>query len=111
MTEIAIAGCGVVGAAIAYELSRLPNLKITLFDENFPASGATKAALGVLMGVISQKTQGRAWKLRQTSLERYETLIPELESLTGYSIPYNRQGIVLLHFTGENREKDRKSHV
>ena len=108
MTEIAIAGCGVVGAAIAYELSRLPDLKITLFDENLPASGATKAALGVLMGVISQKTQGRAWKLRQTSLERYETLIPELELLTGYSIPYNRQGIVLLHFAGENREKWQK---
>jgi glycine/D-amino acid oxidase-like deaminating enzyme len=108
MTQIAIAGCGVVGAAIAYELSRIPGLKITLFDENLPASGATGAALGVLMGVISQKTQGRAWKLRQESLERYETLIPELESLTGCSIPYNRQGIVLLHFAGENQEKWQK---
>lgn len=108
MTRIAIAGGGVIGAAIAYELSRLPHLKITLFDENLPASGATGAALGVLMGVISQKTAGRAWKLRQTSLERYKTLIPELESLTGSSIPYNRRGIVLLHFTGENREKWKK---
>lgn len=60
------------------------------------------------MGVISQKTAGRAWKLRQTSLERYETLIPELESLTGFSLPDNRQGIVLLHFVGENREKWQK---
>lgn len=108
MTEVAILGCGVVGAAIAYELSRIPSLKITLFDENLPASGSTGAALGVLMGAISQKTQGRAWKLRQASLQRYESLIPELEALTGCSIPHNRQGIVLLQFAGENQDKWQK---
>lgn len=102
MTKIAIIGSGIVGAAIAYELSRLPGLQITLFDEQQPASGATGASLGVLMGVISQKTGGRAWKLRQASLQRYQTLIPELESLTGSQIPCNRQGIVWLRFQGES---------
>jgi glycine/D-amino acid oxidase-like deaminating enzyme len=108
MIHLAIIGCGVVGAAIAYELSRVPGLKITLLDEKVPASGSTGAALGVLMGAISQKTKGRAWKLRQISLQRYETLIPELEFLIGQKIPFNRQGIVMLCFAEEELEKYHK---
>ena len=96
MTQVAIIGCGVVGAAIAYELSQVPGLQVAVLDRQLPAQAATKAALGVLMGVISHKTKGRAWQLRQASMQRYETLIPELEILTGHHIPFNRQGILML---------------
>ncbi len=105
MTHIAIIGSGIIGAAIAYELSLLKEFKITLIDEKKPASGSTGAALGVLMGIISHKTKGRGWKLRQTSLQRYETLIPELEILTGQTISVNRQGILMLRFAGEAIER------
>ncbi len=104
INRVAIIGCGVIGSAITYELSRVPGLKITLFDENVPASGSTGAALGVLMGAISQKTKGRAWQLRQASLQRYQTLIPELEALTGQIIPYNRQGILRLCLINEKEQ-------
>jgi len=96
MTQVAIIGCGVVGAAIAYELSQVPGLQVAVLDRQLPAQAATKAALGVLMGVISHKTKGRAWQLRQASMQRYETLIPELEILTGHRIPFNCQGILML---------------
>ncbi|NEO27241.1 MAG: FAD-binding oxidoreductase [Kamptonema sp. SIO4C4] len=105
MTRIAVIGGGVVGAAIAYELSRLPHLQVTLLEENQAASGSTGAALGILMGVISQKTKGRTWRLRDASLRRYQTLIPELEALTGQSIPYNRQGLLKLCFQAEDWPK------
>jgi glycine/D-amino acid oxidase-like deaminating enzyme len=85
-----------VGAAIAYELSLIPGLSITVLDKQPPAQGATSAALGVLMGIISHKIKGKAWQLRQTSLQRYETLIPELEANTNHQILYNRQGILML---------------
>jgi glycine/D-amino acid oxidase-like deaminating enzyme len=104
MSRIAIIGGGVIGAAIAYELSLIPGNDLTLFEANTPASGATGASLGVLMGIISQKTKGRLWKLREISLKRYETLIPELENCTGQKIPYNRQGILKLIFEDENLE-------
>ncbi len=94
--NVVIIGCGVVGAAIAYELSLVKELKITVFDRQPPAQAATGAALGVLMGAISQKIKGKAWQMRQTSIQRYETLIPELETLTGRKIPFNRQGILML---------------
>lgn len=96
MSHVAIIGCGVVGAAIAYELSRVPGLKMTVLDQQPPAQAATKAALGVLMSIISHKTKGKAWQMRQASIQRYETLIPELEALTGHQIPFNQQGILML---------------
>ncbi|MDB9417639.1 NAD(P)/FAD-dependent oxidoreductase [Microcystis aeruginosa] len=108
MTKIVIIGAGIVGATIAYELSAIKGLEITLIDEKKPGQGATGAALGILMGIISHKTKGRAWKLRQESLKRYETLLPELESLTGLTIPCNRDGIVLLRSSAEDEENWRK---
>jgi glycine/D-amino acid oxidase-like deaminating enzyme len=108
MTKIVIIGAGIVGATIAYELSAIEGLEITLIDEKKPGQGATGAALGILMGIISHKTKGRAWKLRQESLKRYETLLPELESLTGLTIPCNRDGIVLLRSSAEDEENWRK---
>ncbi|MBD2464304.1 FAD-binding oxidoreductase [Oscillatoria sp. FACHB-1407] len=102
MSRVAVIGCGVVGAAIAYELSQVPELQVTVFDRQPPAQASTGAALGVLMGIISHKVKGNAWDLRRRSMRRYETLIPELEGKTGNTIPFNRQGIVLLCFEGDD---------
>lgn len=102
MGQVVIIGCGVIGAAIAYELSLVTGLQVTLLDCQSPAQGATSAALGVLMGVISKKVKGRAWRLRQATIQRYETLIPELEAITGRQIPFNRTGILMLCPVGED---------
>ena len=108
MSKIVIVGCGVVGAAIAYELSSIADLDITVVEKNTPASGSTGAALGVLMGIISHKKKGRAWRFRSTSLQRYQSLIPELETNTGLEIAVNRHGIFKLLFEGDNLEKWQK---
>ena len=105
MVRVAIIGCGIIGASIAFELSQFPELKVTVFDKQPPAQGSTGAALGVLMGVISHKTKGRNWQLRETSLQRYETLIPELEAVTKRKIPFNKQGILMLCSEGEDLSK------
>jgi len=102
MSHVVVIGCGVVGAAIAYELSQVPGLTITVLDQQIPAQGATGAALGVLMGVISHKVKGKAWQMRQASIQRYETLIPELEAISQRHIPFNRQGILMLSFAEED---------
>ena len=102
MKNVVIIGCGIIGSTIAYQLSQIKDLKITVIDKQPPAQGSTGAALGVLMGVISGKIKGRAWQLREASMRRYETLIPELEEITGITIPFNRQGILMLHFPGED---------
>jgi glycine oxidase len=101
--RIGIIGAGVVGAAIAYELSNLPGLQIQVFDQRSPQSWqATGAALGVLIAVASTKLNSKHLHLRFDSLKRFETLILELEAALGqaqvpnYHIPYNRQGILEL---------------
>lgn len=104
MSHVVIVGCGVVGAAIAYELSQVKGLKITVLDKQSPTQGSTGAALGVLMGIISHKVKGRAWRLREKSVQRYESLIPELEGIIKRKIPCNRQGILSLCLKGENLE-------
>ena len=108
MSKIVIIGCGIIGATIAYELSLIPKLEITVIEKNTFASGATGAALGILMGAISGKTKGRAWRLRETSLKRYQSLIPELEAQTSITIPVNHDGIVKLLFTGDKLEQWQK---
>lgn len=97
MTQVAVIGCGVVGAMVAYELSHLPGITVVGFDGQHPGQGATGAALGILMGVCSQRAQGRSWRLREASLRRYHTLLPELATL-GYGVPHNQQGILSLCF-------------
>ncbi len=94
--NVTIVGCGIIGATIAYELSCLHKFEITVYDAHQPAQGSTGAALGVLMGIISHKLKGRAWQQRDYSIRHYYQLIPELEQLTGFKIPHNRQGIVKL---------------
>ena len=106
MTQIAIVGCGIVGATIAYELSQVPELTVTVFDQQTtPVESnlsicptSTGAALGVLMGAISKKEKGNSLRMRLESLRYYEKLIPELEAFTGLKIPFNRQGILMLQF-------------
>jgi len=105
--RVVIVGCGVVGAAIAYELSGIPSLQVTVLDRQPPAQDSTGSALGILVGIISQKTKGRAWEMRQISMSRYETLIPELEAATGETIPYNRQGILLLRLDANEEEGEK----
>jgi len=100
MSQVVIVGGGVVGAMVAYELSRLGQT-VTLCESDVPGAGSTGAALGVLMGIISQKTTGRGWRLREQSIRRYQTLLPELTTLTGQGIPHNSHGIVMLRFADD----------
>ncbi|MEM8501989.1 MAG: FAD-dependent oxidoreductase [Cyanobacteria bacterium P01_D01_bin.1] len=95
--KVVVVGCGVVGAMIAYELSAQVSMDICVIDQRQPAQGSTGAALGVLMGIISQKVKGRTWQLREASVRRYRSLIDELQQ-KGCSVPFNNQGIVSLCF-------------
>ncbi len=98
--KIVIVGCGIVGAMMAYELSnqfQASEADIQVLDQQTPGLGSTGAALGVLMGIISHKVKGRAWRLREASIRRYATLIKELAE-QGQSVPFNSDGILSLCF-------------
>ncbi|NJR42033.1 MAG: FAD-binding oxidoreductase, partial [Akkermansiaceae bacterium] len=81
--QVVIVGCGVVGAAIAYQLSRSSLAVQVIEARSQPAMGATGAALGVLMAVCSQKPDGDLVRLRLASLSLYDRLISDLIAETG----------------------------
>jgi glycine/D-amino acid oxidase-like deaminating enzyme len=104
--NVVIIGCGIVGAAIAYELSQLPALSVTVLEQQpQPANGATGAALGVLMGAICQKPKGRNLQMRLYGIQRYDEWVPELIAQTGRPIWFNRQGLLRLCFEGEDIDR------
>jgi glycine/D-amino acid oxidase-like deaminating enzyme len=98
-------GAGVVGAAIAYELSQAPHFQVTLVDQGSVAQGATSAALGICLSIISRKTKGRAWTLRHQSLQVYPQWLEQLQTLSGESIPHNDRGILKLFQSPEQLPK------
>ncbi len=102
MQQVVVVGCGIVGAAIAYTLSQFPQLRVTVLDQQPPAQASTGAALGVLMGAISQKRQGQNLRLRLRSIQLYDSWVPQLEEMTGRTILYNRQGILRLCYVGDD---------
>lgn len=104
MKRVVIIGGGIVGATIAYELSQNSQLSIALIDREAPAQASTGAALGLLMGIISQKTKGRAWQLREASIRRYPQLLAEITEQTGDRIP-QVQGLLHLCFSQEEKDK------
>jgi glycine oxidase len=94
--KIVIVGCGIVGATLAYELSRDAAWNVQVLESrSSPAQEATGAALGLLMGVISHKVKGRAWQWRQEGLGYYQRLLPELAAID-LPVSHNAQGLLKL---------------
>jgi glycine/D-amino acid oxidase-like deaminating enzyme len=104
--QVLIIGCGIVGATIAYELSQIPGLQITVVDRQPQPPEAnqttyntgTGAALGLLMASISKKTKGRNLAMRWAGVDWYDRVIPEIEAITGLTVPVNQQGLLMLEF-------------
>ncbi|CAN1212622.1 FAD dependent oxidoreductase [Tumidithrix helvetica PCC 7403] len=103
-SQVTIIGCGVVGAVLAYELSKVADeadLQIVVLEAaSHPARGSTGAALGVLMAACSQTMRGHLVMLRLASLCHYDRLVDELAAATEQEIPYHR-GILCLYGDSE----------
>lgn len=74
-------------------------------DSSGSLSGS-RAALGVLMGRVFQRSSGRAWRLRQRSLELWHAWRQELAG-RGRPIAM-RQGLLLLAADGAERERQER---
>ena len=75
--RILIIGSGIIGKSNAFELSKY-GFDITLIDQN-EMQNSSNAALGILMGKIYQKRNGRSWILRQKSSELWPKWINVLQ--------------------------------
>jgi glycine oxidase len=102
--DVAIAGAGLIGGAIAFELARA-GLHVALFDRQQPGEGSSWAAAGILSpapenaGMISTVPLGRA------SLQLYPEFVATVEEISGQSAGYRARGTLEALFASDAQEK------
>ncbi len=108
--SVLVVGAGLVGRATAWHLQQCGHA-VLLLDPGLqgkpdPSSGSW-AALGVLMAQVFHRSSGRAWRLRQRSLELWQHWRQQLAS-RGRPIPW-KPGLLLL--ASHAAELERQQHL
>ena len=102
--DVAIAGGGLIGGTIAFELARA-GLHVAVFDRQQPGEGSSWAAAGILSpapenaGMISTVPLGRA------SLQLYPEFVASVEESSGQSAGYRARGTLEALFSTDAQEK------
>ena len=89
--EVVVIGAGVVGCAVAYELSRR-GASVQIVDERPVGMGATQASAGVLAPYIEARTEGPLLDLTTRSLDLFDDFVAGVASTSGLPIEYRRSG-------------------
>ncbi len=98
MYDITIIGCGVVGAALAYELSRYDLKVLVLEKENDVATGTTKANSAIVHAGYDPEPGTLMAKLNVQGSEMMEELCRSLD------VKYARTGSLVLAFSEEDKK-------
>ena len=97
MYDAVIIGCGITGAAAAFELSKY-NLKVAVLEaENDVAQGATKANSAILHAGYDPKPGTLMAKLNVRGVELARELCTKLD------VPYRQNGAMVLGFSEEDK--------
>ncbi len=87
--DVAVIGGGVVGGTIAFALQK-HGLAVALFDAALRGS-ASRASAGML-APYPEGLSGQILRWGEEGLERYPTILADLERLTGEAVPASFQG-------------------
>ncbi len=99
MYDILIIGCGIVGAATAYALSKY-NLKIAVLEkENDVAMGATRANSAIIHGGFDPEEGTLMAKLNVKGCAMAEEICKRLD------VPYRKNGSLVVSFSEEEDAK------
>ena len=102
MADIVIIGCGVIGAATAFYLSRYDLDIVVVEKENDVAMGTSRANSAIIHAGYDPEPGTLAAKLNVEGSRLAEHLAPEL------SVPYIRNGSLVLAFDGEDEKTLRR---
>jgi len=100
--DVAIAGGGVIGAAIAFELSRA-GMRVGLFDRQQPGQEASWASAGILSPAPENPASVAMVPLGKTSLSLYPALIAQVEEISGMGAGFRRKGTVEALFSHDTK--------
>jgi len=102
--DVAIAGGGLIGAAIAFELARA-GLQVALFDRHEPGEGSSWAAAGILSPAPENSGMISTVPLGRTSLQLYPEFVANVEEISGQSVGYRAKGTLEALFSSDAQEQ------
>lgn len=107
--DVAIIGCGVIGASIAFELAG-EKLRVAVFDRQEPGREASWAAAGMLSPAPDSPRDLALVPLGRESLRLYADFVTAVEEASGRSAVLSYEGTVEV-FVGDNAISDRDRRV
>src|SRR6267142_1968119 len=100
--DVAIAGGGVIGAAIALDLSRA-GLRVGLFDRQQPGQEASWASAGILSPAPENSATVAMVPLAKASLSLYPEFIAQVEEISGKSTGFRAKGTLEALFSQDTK--------
>jgi glycine oxidase len=97
-TDVIVVGAGIIGCAIASELTRR-GAAVQIVDDRPAGMGATQASAGVLAPFIEARHEGPLLELTSRSLAMFDAFVERTVSESGMAVGYQRSGTldVALH--------------
>ena len=102
--DVAIAGGGLIGATIGFELARA-GLHVAIFDRQHPGEGASWAAAGILSPAPENSGMIPMVPLGRESLKLYPEFVASVEEISGQSVGYRSKGTLESLFSRDAKAK------
>jgi glycine oxidase len=96
--DVAIAGAGLIGSSIAYELAQA-GLKVAMFDRAEPGREASWASAGILSPAPESPAMISMVPLAKASMNLYPALVANVEEISGEKVGYRPKGTIDVFFT------------
>jgi glycine oxidase len=98
--RIAIIGAGIIGASVAFEVSR-HGARVTVLDSRTLAGGATQASAGLLAPYTEAHGGGPLFDLTVRGLDAYDGFVKTVRAATPVAFEYRRAGMLEIADTPE----------
>ena len=98
---IRVAGAGIIGCVVAYELARR-GFSVEVFDPRTVGAGATHATAGVLAPFIETPASGPLHELTLESFRQYDAFVRELHDNSGIAVECRSCGTLELVETADD---------
>jgi glycine oxidase len=95
--DIAIAGAGLIGASIAFELAQA-GLKVAVFDRSEPGREASWASAGILSPAPESPAMISMVPLAKASMNLYPALVANIEEISGEKVGFRPKGTIDVFF-------------
>src|SRR5271170_6735467 len=102
--DVAIAGAGLIGGSIAFELARA-GLRVGLFDRQEPGKESSWAGAGILSPAPESAAMIPLVPLAKASMAIYPEFVRAVEEISGQSAGFRPKGTLQAIFTPDAREE------